>query len=301
MKLLVISLFIFWISQPANGQEILTIPKHPDNEMFFLTQENSLVAVDLLPDPKYFGDLNKPREDTERIVKVPTSFLSVFGLYPGMTIQNINVAQGGKKTTYTLGKDFYALLKLKNDTYSDEASKEVPTWNKFNVLLTDNPSDHKQILNKIKDKEHNKKYWISGFAYAGKEINLKESAQERITLHKVDQSDPFFKLNPDFPKTRIYSNHAINGHNILIMINRSSISPAMGFTKIKDKYYFLFRSTYDPNIKVVSDDSNSALVGNWINGAKTFFYDYTTPPERDCFNLMILEKEKISRVEFECK
>lgn len=301
MKLFFTFILITIVPSLVFGQERLSIPKHSDNEMFFLTQDNSLVAVDLLPDTQYFGDLNKSRKDMERIVKVPTSTLTVFGLYPGITIQNINLSQEGKKSTYTLGKDFFGLLRMKDFHHGDEEGKEVPLWNKFNVLLSDKPEEHKQLLKKTEEKELKGEEWITGFAYAGKELTIKEGSPETVALDKINKSHPFFKDNRTVSPNGDFKSASVNGYSLVIQIDRKSSYPVTIYIKIKGKYQFLISNTRGLYAKVVSDDGNSLLVGNWIQGAKSIFFNDTTPPQVGCYNLMIFEKSKVSKVEFECR
>lgn len=281
------ALFLLLVSSSLYGQEQISIPLHSDNGMFFIIQEDSLVAVDHLPDSKIFGDLSTDRKDEERIKKVPTSTLTVFGLYPGMTIQSINF-ETGNKLTYTLGKDFFALLRFKWGY--GEPDKEIPTWNRYNVLLSDNPAVHKSNLKKITDTDASRgPWWSTGFAYAGKELVLKEGKQDKIPLNAIGKNDPFFKAFKVSNGEKEFKRVVINGHELII--NHDSY----GYLALKSgsKYYFLSRYN---NSDFLTDNKNFVVLGNWIKDAKTLFFE-----EDDCFHLMIFSKEKVSKVDFECK
>ena len=287
---ILISLVLFFsgLTTSANCAEkanedrnkIVPFPKHAESEVFFSSRNDSIVIHGVEADPKVFGDLN---DSAKRIRKIPVSFLAETGLKEGTVIQSINVVKGGAKTTYTLGKEVNVLM-MPNNSMKNES----PYWTRFHLIISDDPKEHEKL--KSKDTSY------TGFAYAGKGLILKEGEEHKTPLEKnVKPHSVFKKYFADLAKNGKIKGSSILGSKLFIHIDHSEGKRAYsGFVESNGKYYNI-----ETNNRMVTSDGEAVILGDWINGARTIYYGDTLGTDQ-CYNLIIFENGKVSKVELPC-
>lgn len=265
---------------------IQKIKNAEDSNRFFSTYGQTLFAHKVELSSDTFGDLN---DTSNRIRKIPVSYISKLGIKEGSTIQSLNIDTNKKYPDYVFKNEVYVLL------FHSNSASDIHYWNNFNLILSDDPKVHKQLSNDLSINR-----FVDGIGYVGKQRFLKSVPLENIELTTLSEKSALFNLpylgGKDLHKKDIRFAKVLNSEvyvQIIIDGNQEKVfSPLL--KSDSGKFY-----SAPTNNSLLSKDEKHLVVLNWFGNFKILYLTESGHSDR-CDTLIFISNKEYSKVELPC-
>lgn len=227
-------------------------------------------------DPKFFGDLSQ--KNSTRIRKIPIEF------FKATNIKEYSLAQAVEATKSSNELKTYEFKKYVNVYlyHSEENTKSLANifWNRYTVLLTDDPQTLAALETSPSDPISN------GFVYVGKKWTIHKSSIEEFRGKEIDKSLPVFKNYEDSKELKSLSVAEIYNNKIFYSTFKSG---SLGVD-------FVSAQKIKQTLVVDKEYLNG---GRWIDG-HVIFREYDLR-DHDCYTLYFFSMNEIKTAELECE
>lgn len=268
---------VFLVPAGASLRNVL-VPKVSSLEgSFFYLNDITLITEIVTKSPAFFQI--KEGQDIVGIKKVSVSFLKPLGLGLKNIISFVDF-NSGKSKKYTLGKEVFILI-----FETENSNPYIKEWT-FNLILSDDPMEHKRLLNlKMRNSIVG-----SGLAYIGSDFEFTNGQYRRMRLERVPRNK---ELNALFLSPR----------DEISMVNIGDLKVFIGYDKESpwnESIVRLGKSNYaiDP-IAIKFEKTGFAFYLGEFNPKYQFFISLIYPGPK-CSNLNLILNNELTVKPIHC-